>query len=144
MGFDSKNKLDLKQDLDTSLKKEIVRSGEYHPGEKIIYSMLITWPEDASNLITTLFSWSGYNQSQKADIIDLFGRAVYELDQTPSWIYDLLKPLLKDSSVQIRDNVICILENLGETESFAKEVLTNHEDPEPWLNDYVRRVVSGL
>ncbi len=49
---------------------------------------------------------------------------------------------LEHGDSSIREAAVCAIENWGQTDLLP--VLARHEDPEPWLADYISRVVSEL
>ncbi|RJO67432.1 MAG: hypothetical protein C4523_09505 [Myxococcales bacterium] len=54
----------------------------------------------------------------------------------------LISDALKSESAQVRDAAICAAEQWGGGNMIA--VLRNHHDPEPWLDDYRKGVITDL
>lgn len=128
----------LRRDLAARLRDIPLSDGYDHPAEPLLRDAVTARGQEAASWFSWLVLTSG--ELWRADALRLLGRVSAEVIEP--WGYDLAGAALLDRDVAVRDAAVCALEAWGGAK--AAELLASHEDPEPWLTDYARRVAAEL
>jgi hypothetical protein len=128
----------FRQQLLAKFDAEPVEDGCIHAAETILERALKQHGADAERWIERLLAQQ--DASFAAAVIKCVGRLKSPGSQ--AWRLALLDRALAHSAAEIRDAAVQAAELWGDLQ--AIEVLRKHEQQEPWLRDYVERVVRDL
>ena len=127
-------------ELFSSFESEPIEDGSDHPSELIVQNALIT--ERGESVLHCLRDFS-LNESQpsfSSSVIRCLAR--FSDLGSNSWRTELISRALRLSDVQIRDAAVQAAEHWG-GESI-RNVLSQHQEPIPWLRKYADDVVRDL
>jgi hypothetical protein len=128
----------FRRELMAKFDAEPIEDGYIHAGEAVLERTLRRHGTDAERWIETFLKQE--NASSAAAIIKCLGRLKSPGSQ--AWRLALLGHALVHSAVEIRDAAVQAAELWGDPQ--AIDVLRKHEQREPWLSDYVARVIRDL
>jgi len=123
--------------LDALFEEAPVEDGYEHPAEEIIQRALLSEPGMRS-LIQRLLSDSRYRH--RVALLRCVGRL--PASTAASWALALVRGALADDDLETRDAAIRAIELWATPE--AIQLLRQHNEPNPWLSDYARRVLAAL
>lgn len=121
------------------IANEPVEDGYTHPAEKLLEKALNEYGNAMVEWIQS-FIYDYENRAMAAALLECVARIPYTEIRT--WATPLAKMALQDRNVQIRDAAVCALEMWGDSNSL--EVLSAHRENEPWLRDYIERVITEI
>ncbi len=126
--------------LQASFEENPVEDGMEHPAEEIIASTL------AETKVSHVLSWfrafcaDASQPSFAASVLRCLGRC--ERIGTVTWRVGLVRDGLAMNDVEIRDAAVQAAESWRDVEMV--ECLRAHDEPEPWLRQYVLDVIEDL
>ena len=124
-----------------------LEDGMDHSAERIIGKTLQSIEGQPVLDWLSAFSLDAAYPSFGASVLRCLGRLpVEKTDQTHvgtgSWRAGLVRDALAMDDVEIRDAAVQAAELWGDQDLI--DVLTSHNEPEPWLRDYIRDVIDDL
>jgi hypothetical protein len=122
-----------------AIAEEPVEAGYQHAAEDILAKALTNQPEDVESWLQYLLDFEK-NEGLVADILTCFGHAISKTP--PDWAFAVMDDAIRHSSVGVRDVAAQTLELWSSPEALA--VLRQHEEPVPWLKDYIEKVIELL
>lgn len=123
-----------------SLENNPVEDGYCHPLEQLLQKAFDKNASEASRWIRRLVFHPGRAPVVAASVLRCLGRCPQPADA--SWRSQLVREALGDRDAEVRDAAIQAAESWGGRQ--LVEVLRSHQEEEPWLRDYLRRVIRDL
>ena len=131
----------FRNELIATLRDEPIEDGVAHPAELVIAKVLCKNPSACKNWLSrALDEHQVTYASLGASIVRCIGRLEY--DQVGAWGMGVADDALRHGSVEVREAAVRALEAWGGRK--ALEILRNHHDKRPWLDDYVQHVIADL
>jgi hypothetical protein len=120
----------------SSIRAEAVESGYTHPAESDLGNFV---EANGVRAVTSKLFYHNVATAEVSDVIRLLGRiaGVSEGDQV-----EIVQTALANTDVQVRDSAVRAAENWGSRAVVG--VLHAHDEPVPWLADYIAQVVIDL
>ena len=132
------NKLEIS--LYSAFEDEPFESGMDHPADQIIEDALRFSRDERILEQFSALCLEIERPSFASSILHCLGRQT-DIGNT-AWRAGLLRDALATDQIEIRDAAVHAAEYWGGTE--IVDVLMSHNEPEPWLRDYVREVIGDL
>lgn len=131
----------FRNELIAILRDEPIEDGVTHPAEAVIAGVLCKNTSACKNWLSrALEEHKVTHPSLAASIVRCVGRLEYV--QVDAWGMGVADDALRHGSVEVREAAVRALEAWGGRK--ALEMLRNHHDKRPWLDDYVQDVIADL
>ncbi len=114
-----------------------MEDGFSHPLEKILQDALIRHREAVDWILTAV---SEADTSLSSALLRCLGRLASPGSET--WRSELIAAGLRSPEVEVRDAAVQAVENRDEDS--LKNLLRQHEEKVPWLDEYIRQVAGNL
>lgn len=139
--FADRERSRLTRDLWAAFEDAPLEDGMDHPADEIIGNALRTkrYKKIVLQCLRSL-SLDVEHASFAASVLRCLGRQVRP--GTTSWRAELVRDALVSGDVEIRDAAAQAAESWGDQDII--EVLISHQEPVPWLRDYIREVADDL
>lgn len=118
-----------------ALDAEPFESGVAHPFEPRLAAALRASSTGLARCVAEVIATRG---DLHADLLRCIGRLPEHLAFEP--LHGFMTEGLRSPSLRLRDAAVRALETWGSEE--AREILRRHDEPVPWLRDYIRRVLG--
>ena len=130
----------LLNELQAAFEADPLEDGMDHPAERIVERALRhTENQHVLDWLGTV-SLDSAQPSFAASVLRCLGRI--EHVGTASWCAQLVRNGLELDDVEIRDAAVQAAESWRDPD--IVDVLAAHDEPEPWLRDYIRDVITDL
>lgn len=123
-----------------SLQEGLVEDGERHPLDYILKFLCQFHPEEGPVYIKRLAEDWHDKPVFLGCLLQCLGRVPFEIYPH----YDLLQEGLKHSSLEVREGALCALEGRCFEDKRALTILKRHNDPDRYIDGYVKRVVKDF
>ena len=130
----------LSNTLHAAFDADPLEDGMDHPAEQIIARAMQSTEDQHLLDWLRAFSLDAAQPGFAASVLRCLGR--YQHPGTASWRTGLVREGLELDDVEIRDAAVQAAESWGSSD--VVDVLAAHDEPEPWLRDYIRDVVNDL
>ena len=126
--------------LYAAFEAEPLEDGMYHPAEQIIGEALQSTESERVLDCLRELSLDASDPGLSADVLRCLARQ--EHPGCASWRTELVRDGLATGSTEIRDAAVQAVEWWGDRD--LRDVLKSHNEPVPWLRDYIREVIEDL
>lgn len=126
--------------LQATFEAEPLDDGMDHPAERIIGELLESTEDQYIFDLFSSFSLDEAHPNFAASVLRCLGRQVHP--RTVAWRTDLVRNALRMNNIEIRDAAVQAAELWGDDE--IRNVLEQHSEPKPWLQDYISNVIADL
>lgn len=129
----------LGSSLWTAFETEALEDGIDHPADEIIEKSLQSGNQSVLGWLRSL-CLDIEEPIFAASVLRCLGRQ--ELPGTDSWRTELVRDGLAANNAEMRDATVQAAESWGGQEIL--NILESHQEPEQWIQDYIRNVVNDL
>ena len=130
----------LETRLWAAFEADPLEDGMYHPAEEVIGEALQAADRESTLKWFKEFSMDGAHPGFAASILRCLGRQ--EHPGTDKWRAELVRDGLASEDVEIRDAAVQAAESWEDRS--LRGILEVHDEPVPWLRDYIRDVIDDL
>ena len=138
--IDEREQTRLAHKLHTAFETEPLEDGMHHEAEDIIEQVLQSGEDPRILDWLRAFSLDDTQPAFAASVLRCLGRQEYP--GTSLWRSELVRDALALDDVEIRDAAVQAAELWDDQEILS--VLESHDEPEPWLQNYISDVIDDL